>query len=502
MEQPVAGPSLTQISSRLLGFLARPGRHLIGGKWTAPSSGECLLTLNPATGERIAEIAKGTAHDVDAAVRDAAATFCSAGWRNMGPFEREALLHRLADLLEDVADDLAVLETLDNGMPIWMARDMNVAGAIDVIRYMAGWPTKLHGRTVQVEGPGDGRYSGFTSLVPRGVVGAIVPWNVPLMMAVWKIAPALAAGCTVVLKPAEAASLSALFLGEVVLAAGFPPGALNVVTGLGPEVGEPLVCHSGVAKITFTGSTATGSRVGALCGGLGKPASLELGGKSPTVIFPDAPLDKAISGAAQSIFLNSGQICVAGSRLYVHRDVFDEVVEGLVRHAEGLKMGDGLSPDTTLGPLISGAQQIRVTDHIRRAVEGGATVLTPQAIPARGFFVAPTVIVGVAHDAPLTQEEIFGPVLSVYAFTHEDEVVEAANGTPYGLAASIWTSDISRVLRMVDRLECGKFSINTSVFPYPGLPEGGCKASGYGRDLGAESLEAYLHIKSVIIELV
>ena len=481
-------------------FLRGTPAHVVGGTKRPSGSGEEIEVVDPSTGDVISRIARGRSEDVDAAVQAADSALRSSSWTNASPATRESLLHRLATVIDENVETLALLESLDIGMPLPLSHHLDIAGAADVVRYMAGWPTKIAGRTLTFESPGGNRAMGHTRLEPVGVVGGIIPWNVPFMLAIWKVAPALAAGCTIVLKPAEDASLTALFLGDLVLEAGFPPGVVNIVTGTGPEAGQPLIEHPLVSKIFFTGSTTTGIAVGRAAASHTKPVSLELGGKSPTIIFADADLEAAAAGAAESIFLNSGQICVAGSRLYVQKSAYDDVVNRVASLAAKHVVGSGLDPATTLGPVISRRHKERVDGYIDAAENGGAELISSHTVPERGFFVAPTIVTGAEHGAAITQEEVFGPVLSVYQFDDEADVLEAANGTPYGLAATVWTSSIAHAEAMIDGLECGKISVNSPGFPYPGLPEGGKKASGYGRDLGPESLDGYLHSKSVIFE--
>lgn len=483
-------------------WLARKPAHYIDGGWQASSS--TLPVIDPSSGEQVGEIAAGGANEVDAAVAAANAALKSPEWAAIGPFARERLIMRLVQLIEENAAVLAQIETVDNGMPSWFAFGPTIMGSADVYRYYAGWPTKIAGETMVVEGPpGAGDFRGFTQRSPVGVVGAIVPWNVPFLMAAWKLAPALAAGCTVVLKPAEDTSLSALMLASLVEQAGFPKGVFNVVTGRGPEAGEALVNHPGVAKISFTGSTATGRRIGEIAGRNLKKHTLELGGKSPVLLFDDARLDDAVPGAASSIFMNAGQICVAGSRLYVQGGIYDEVVERLHAHAASLSLGAGLSPDVFMGPLVSAAQKARVTGFLERAgAAAGCEVLRGAPVDEDGgYFVSPAIVTGAAHDAEISRSEVFGPVLSVYRFEDEDEALALANDSDYGLAATIWSADISRVMRVSEVLECGKVLVNNGGFPYPGLPEGGRKSSGHGKDLGREALDSCLQTKTVLIRM-
>lgn len=485
-------------------FIDQSHSHFINGI-SCSSQGPSLAVLDPASGKPFSEIAAGAEEAVNSAVMAAHVAFNAKTWREIGPQGRERTLLRFAELIEAHADTLAEIETLDNGMPYWLARHMVIPGAVNVLRYMAGWPTKIAGQTVDIGAPmPNAQFFGYTTREPVGVVGAIVPWNMPLMMAIWKIAPALAAGCTLVLKPAEDASLTALYLARLASEAGIPPGVINVVTGRGAEAGEALVRHPLVSKITFTGSTRVGQHINRIATDSLKKVTLELGGKSPTLIFDDADLDKAILGAANSIFLNSGQICVAGSRLYVQRGVYDQVVEAVARHADSLVIGAGMEADTKLGPLINARQRDQVLNSVVQAREHGAVSLTQRkTLEIDGGFYVPPVVLAVANQGgALVQEEIFGPVLAVLPFTDEEEAVALANDSAYGLAATVWSRDIGRVHRVVPKIRCGKVSVNTEGFPYPALPEGGCKQSGFGRDLGPAGLEGYLETKSVLIQVV
>lgn len=490
---------LSLLGAQARAALDRRPAYLIDGEWHAAQTAHPVL--DPSSGRQIGAIGRGGAAEIDAAVQAAHRALGSVAWTQLGPFGRERLLVRLADLIDEHAQTLAQLETVDNGMPIWLSGGINVPGAAGVFRYFAGWPSKLAGQSMDVNGPPDGgRYTGITRREPIGVVAAIVPWNVPLMLAAWKLAPALAAGCTVVLKPAEDASLSALLLGELIQQAGFPPGVVNIVTGLGTEAGEALIHHPLVAKISFTGSTPVGRHIGAVAGESLKKATLELGGKSPTLVFADANLDAAVKGAADAIFFNSGQVCVAGSRLYVQDCVYDEVVERLQKHTHGLRVGPGLDASSAMGPLINAKQRQRVLGYISAARHAGYEVSGGEGFTeASGFYVGPTVVAGATLDASITQEEVFGPVLSVYPFRDEQEAITLANATEYGLAACLWSGSLDTVLRVSTALQCGKVSVNNAGFPYPALPEGGYKASGVGRDLGAEAVEQCLQTKTLMI---
>ena len=474
-------------------------RVFIGGEWQPVANS--LPAVDPSSAMPVSRIAAAGAAQVDAAVRAARTAFEAGPWPRMHGAGREALLRRLADLVERDRQTLAELEVLDVGMPIWMARDLNVGGAIGVLRYMAGFAGRANGRTVQVGVPiPDSAFFGYTQKEALGVVGAIIPWNVPLMMSVWKLAPALAAGCTVVLKPSEEASLSVLHLAGLVREAGFPAGVVNVVTGTGPEAGAALAAHPGLDKITFTGSTRTGLQVAQAAARNVTRATLELGGKSPQILFADADLDRAIPGIAGSIFLNSGQVCVAGSRLYVDRRIHDEAVGRLARHADAMRLGAGLSPETELGPLVNARQQQHVLGHLDAAQRAGAELLTADPrIDAAGFYVRPSVVAVADQGAAIVREELFGPVITVTPFDSVEEAVHMANDTDYGLSACLWTRDLATMHAVVPRIRSGKVAVNTEPMPWPGLPEGGRGASGYGRDLGEESFESFLETKSVLV---
>jgi phenylacetaldehyde dehydrogenase len=490
-----------RLDRRTVEFLRRTPAHFIDGRWQQAASGRTIDVLDPSSAKSISAIAAGTAADIDSAVAAAKAALESPAWKGLSPDRRERLIHRLADLVEANIDLLTELEVVDNGMTAHFARNLALAGAVGVLRYMAGWPSKIAGRTVDMGLPIPGsKYFAATVREPVGVVAAIVPWNVPMMTTIWKLAPALAAGCTVVIKPAEDACLSVLKLAELVAEAGFPPGVVNVVTGTGLEAGEPLVTHPDVAKISFTGSTGTGRRIGALASGQLKKVTLELGGKSPNIIFADADLDRAAAAASDLIYLNSGQVCVAGSRLYVQRQVLDRVVDTVTRKAASLQLGSGFDPATEIGPLVSARQMARVRAYVDDARAEGATVLTGgEPVDASGFFVRPAVVVDVRQDMKLVQEEVFGPVLAVMPFDDLDEVVELANDTAYGLAATVWTQNLRTTHEMIDRLKAGFVAINTDAVPHPALPQGGFKQSGVGKDLSAEAVESCLDTKTVLI---
>jgi phenylacetaldehyde dehydrogenase len=490
-----------RLDARTLRFFERTPAHFIGGSWVVAASGKTLPVVDPSSGKPVSAIAAGDAQDIDRAVAAARAALESPAWSKLSPDRRERLMHRLADLIEANVDLLAELEVVDNGMTSHFARNLNIAGAIGVLRYMAGWPSKIAGRTVSLGLPIPGsEFFAATVREPVGVVGAIVPWNVPFMSTMWKIAPALAAGCALVVKPAEDACLSVLKLAELIAQAGFPPGVVNVVTGAGVDAGEPLVRHPDVAKISFTGSTVTGQRIGALASGGLKKVTLELGGKSPNIIFADAELERAAAAAADLIFLNSGQVCVAGSRLLVQRRAYDQVVDAVARRASSLTIGAGQDSASEIGPLVSARQQARVRGYVDGASAAGAAILTGGApVDSSGFYVRPTVIVGVRQDMPVVQEEIFGPVVAAMPFDDVEEAVALANGTSYGLAATVWTQNLKTTHALIPRLKCGFVAVNSDAIPHPALPQGGYKQSGVGKDLGAEAVDGCLDTKTVLI---
>jgi phenylacetaldehyde dehydrogenase len=478
-------------------FLDEPRKMLINGEWVDSASGKTFQSFNPATGDVLAEVAEGAGEDINRAVSAARAAFDGGPWRRMTPSERGRAIWRLADLIEQHADELALLETLDNGKPLTIARAVDIPFSADVIRYMAGWATKIEGTTIPISAPG-AQYFAYTLREPIGVVGQIIPWNFPLLMAAWKLGPALATGCTVVLKPAEQTPLTALKLGELIAEAGIPEGVVNIVPGYGETAGAALASHPDVDKVAFTGSTEVGKLVLQAAAGNLKKVSLELGGKSPNVVFKDADLEQAIPGAASAIFFNHGQCCCAGSRLYVEQSVFDKVTEGVAEHAMKIKVGSGLDPSTEMGPLVSDEQLSRVCGYLESgAVEGARALVGGKKIGDSGYFVEPTVLVDTKPQMKVVQEEIFGPVVVATPFKDPEEVLPVANDTVYGLAAGVWTRDISKAHRLAAELRAGTVWINCYNTFDAAMPFGGYKQSGWGREMGKEVLELYTEVKSV-----
>jgi phenylacetaldehyde dehydrogenase len=495
---------LSAASQRALGFLARRRRgNFVDGGERMPAEGRYLPVVDPATELQVAEAPDSSAGDVDAAVRSARAAFGNSAWSHARPADREAALYRLSSLIEAHGDELSALETLQGGKLQGIARMVDVGAGAEFVRYMAGWATKLEGQTLQpsIGFPPGAQYHTWTRREAVGVVAAIVPWNFPLAIALWKVAPALAAGCTVVLKPSPETPLTALRLAELAIEAGVPAGVLNVICG-GGATGASLVAHPGVDKISFTGSTATGKAIARAAADNLTRMTLELGGKSPLIVLEDADVDAAAQGAAMGIFFNQGQVCTAGSRLFVHRRIFDRVVHRLAQAAEGMKIGSGFDPSVQLGPLVSKRQMERVMGYVDSARSEGATVLTGGARAGEaGCFVRPTVLVDVTPRMRAVREEIFGPVVCAQAFDTVDEVVQLANDTPFGLAASVWSNDLSAVHRMVPRLNAGTVWINCHNMLDNNLPLGGFKQSGQGKDLGRAAVEACTELKSVCMSV-
>lgn len=495
-------PNLDLLPALRARLAARAGQVLIGGRLQDAASGETFESIDPATEQAIGRVASGDKEDIDRAVAAARKAF-EGPWSRVKPNERARLLLRLADLIEAHGDELALIETLDVGRPVALSRMIDVGGSIEQLRYNAGWATKLAGETQEISMPGES--FGYTLREPVGVCGQIVPWNFPLLMGVAKIAPALAAGCTVILKPAEQTPLSSVRLGELVLEAGFPEGVVNIVTGYGRKAGAALAAHPQVDKIAFTGSTATGRSIVDAARGNFKRVALELGGKSPTFIFADADLSRAIPAAAMSIFGNAGQVCAAGSRLFVHEAVADQVLEGVAAMARSLRVGSPLLRDTQIGPLISQVQLERVTGYIESGRNEGARVLVGgERLGQPGYFMQPTVFVDTRPQMRVVQEEIFGPVLCASRFNDKmdiDELASLGNATQYGLSSSIFTRDLSNAHRLARRLKAGTVRVNVAGGVDVALPLGGYKASGWGRENGRAGVEAYTEIKAVTMAL-
>ena len=480
-------------------FLGTPRQLFINGQWADAASGRSFETPNPATGETLARVAEGEAEDIDRAVRAARRAFEEGPWGRMTTSERGRIIWRIGDLINEHLDELAQLESLDNGKPFAVARAADVPLSADMFWYMAGWATKLEGdtKTLSVPYMPGANFHSYTLREPVGVVGQIIPWNFPLLMAAWKLAPALACGNTVVLKPAEQTPLTALLLAQLIAEAGVPDGVVNVVPGFGETAGAALAAHHDVDKVAFTGSTEVGKLIANAATGNLKKVSLELGGKSPNVVFDDAD-DSAIAGAAGAIFFNHGQCCVAGSRLYVQRGRFEEVVDGVAQIAKSIKLGPGLEQDTQMGPLVSDEQLRRVTGYVDSGIAEGATALSGGGRHGdRGYFVEPTVLTNTHPEMTVVREEIFGPVVVASPFSDLDEVAAAANDTPYGLGAGIWTKDISKAHALAKKIRAGSIYINCYNVFDAALPFGGYKQSGWGREMGHEVLEAYTEVKAV-----
>lgn len=479
-------------------FLAKPKKMFIGGAWL--EGGEVAKVTEPSTGGVLTEIPIGSLGDLDLAVAAARSQFDGGDWRRLKPLERERLLHRLADLIEANAIELAEIESLDMGKSVTQAREVDIQGTIDTFRYFAGWASKLHGRTVEPSLPGN--YLAYTRKEPIGVVGVIVPWNFPLQTLAWKLAAALAVGCTVVVKPAELTSLSTLRFAELVQEAGIPDGVVNIVTGYGGVIGEAMTSHPGIDKLTFTGSTPVGRSVGQNAVNGVKRVTLELGGKSPVLVMQDADIPAAARAVANGVFFNSGQVCDAGTRAYVHRSIYDQFLQALVAYTRTLKVAPGLDPDCFISPLVSARQKDNVVSYIAAGLQEGAQLIHGgRPLDGPGYFVEPTIFAHCHNDMRIVQEEIFGPVLVTAPFDTAEEAVLLANDSPFGLAAAIYAKDLGLVHGLIPQLQAGTVYVNAHSTLDPSMPFGGFKESGFGKDLGPEQLDYLMETKAVWITL-
>lgn len=494
----------TSSSSELQEFLARPQKILIDGLWTDASSGETFDIFNPATGDVIAKVPRGNNDDIDRAVDAARRAFDTSNWTRWRPNKREELLWRISERISELAHEFAELESLDNGKPVGIAAAFDVRASADCFRYYAGWPSKIQGSVnnpSMLLAPEEAEFHSFTRHEPVGVCGQIIPWNFPLLMAAWKIAPALATGNTVVLKPAEQTPMTALLLGQVLVDAGVPAGVVNIVTGYG-DIGAAISEHPGVDKVAFTGSTEVGKKIVAASSGNLKKVSLELGGKSPNIVFEDADIDSAVAGVLQGFTLNSGQACEAGTRVFVHESIYDDFNNALADQVRALTVGPGNDPASDITPLVSQEQLDRVVGYLEAGKEAGAVALVGgNRHGDSGYFVEPTVFTDTTEDMSIVQEEIFGPVAVSIPFSDDSEVIDAANRSHYGLAAGLWTKDLSRAHRVANRLNAGSVWVNTFHALDSALPFGGYHQSGWGRELGAESIELYTQVKSVTMAI-
>jgi phenylacetaldehyde dehydrogenase len=484
-------------------YLAANHHLFIDGRFVESTAGRTFAVVDPTSGQKIADVAEGDAQDIDLAVKAARRAFDEGPWPRMRPSERERIMLRLADLLEKHAEEFSELESVNSGRTLSNTRAIDVDLSIDYLRYMAGWATKIHGQTLSPSTPPSPiRFFAMTLREPIGVVGAITPWNVPLGQAIWKIAPALATGCTLVLKPAEQTPLTALRFAQLIVEAGVPDGVINVVTGFGATAGAALVAHPGIDKISFTGSTEIGRQIGASAASRMKRFTLELGGKSPMVVMDDADLDIAIPGTAMGIFGNHGQSCVAGSRLFVHERIYEKVTQGIAEIAKKIKLGPPLDPATEMGPLVSARQQQRVLEYIASGREEGAEVLIGGAAPtAAGSYVQPTVLTRIKPTMRVVREEIFGPVLAATSFSDVGDVLRRANDTQFGLAASIWTRNLDVAHAFIREFKAGTVWVNAHGVLDLAVPFGGVRQSGIGHELGEAAIEHHTHLKSVMMPM-
>lgn len=492
---------LSRLSAKAAGFIGGKKELFIGGDWRPAEHDETLPVIDPSSGREVGQISQASAADVDAAVAAARKALEDPAWARMRPSQREDIMLRLAELIRAEAQSLAEIETVNSGKLIGNTRLFDVDLSVYTLRYMAGWATKLYGETMDLSVPylPDVRFSGFTRRFPVGVVAAMTPWNVPLCQAVWKLAPVLATGCTMVLKPSELTSLTALRLAELCHEAGVPAGVINVVTGSGEVTGKALIEHPGVDKINFTGSTRIGQLIAEQAARAFKHYNLELGGKSPLIIAEDADLEKAIPGAAWAIYGNSGQNCCAGSRALIHEKHFDKVVAGVAEIAASIRLGPGLDPASMMGPLVSAGHRLRVGEHVERARGAGAHVIGGECVEGNGSYFTPAVITGLDHSHPTVQQEIFGPVLCAFPFKDDEEALRIANDTSFGLGASIWTEGLQTANRYFERLKVGTVWINTHNILDLALPFGGFKQSGVGFELGREGLLSHTVIRAGVM---
>ncbi|MFV2048122.1 aldehyde dehydrogenase family protein [Metabacillus sp. YM-086] len=488
---------MIQLHQDVITFLKGPKQLFINGEWKESVEGRTFETINPATEEILTEVYEAGLKDVDLAVEAAAEAFENGEWSRISSYERSKLMNKLADLMERDIEILAQLDTLDNGKSINEMLSADLPNAIENLRYFAGWTNKNYGETIPVAG----EFFNYTRHEPVGVVGQIIPWNFPIMMALWKIAPALATGCTIVLKPAEQTPLSAIYLGKLIEEAGFPKGVINIINGFGKIAGEALVRHPKVNKIAFTGSTPVGQRIMKIAADTLKRVTLELGGKSPNIILPDADLDKAIPGVFSGIMVNQGQVCCAGSRVFIPRHMYKEVTDKLVDFANRVKLGNGLYESTTMGPLVSKRQQEIVTSYIQKGIEEGAHLLVGGQTLDSGYYVTPTVFTEVEDHMTIAQEEIFGPVVVAMPYDDLEEVIERANASSYGLAAGVWTENVKHAHKVANLLKAGTVWVNCYNITNAAVPFGGYKESGFGREMGSYALSNYTEVKSVWINL-